>query len=92
MARPDPKANGRTLESFLRRNGISLRAAAAVFGVSHVTVHSWTTGAGAPELDEMRRAIERWTAGEVSAEGWDTKDERARRVAMACVEPFRAAE
>jgi len=81
MADPDPKANGARLAAFMDRNSISLRSAAATFGVSHPAIKAWREG-GAPELDETRRAIERWTGGEVPADGWDSVDERRRRLVM----------
>ncbi len=74
------------LAEFLKRNGISQRAAAAALGVSAPNMHDWLAGAKRPRA-ENRVAIDRWTAGAVPAASWSTPDELSN---LETVEPFKA--
>lgn len=62
--------------AFLKKHEISHASAARQLGTSGPTIHSWKHGLKRPGASH-RRAIERWTNGEVAALSWDTAEERA---------------
>jgi hypothetical protein len=86
MDAPNPRD---ALDRFLKTNDIAQREAGRQLRVSHVTIRAWIDGSRTPEPGPQREAIERWTNGAVLAVWWETDEERAKREALAAIEPFR---
>lgn len=78
------------LKRWREANKISLRTAAAAFGVSHVVFRQWETGDLTPHVD-MRRAIAVWTRGDVAEDAWPVSEREHRVVEAASrVVPYEA--
>jgi hypothetical protein len=65
----------KTLDQFLRDQGVAMTLAGEALGVSNVTVLHWRTGEKRP-VDHQRAKIEAWTGGAVPAAAWRTDEER----------------
>lgn len=76
--------------AFLDNHGFSLDAAAVALGASKSVVRLWRRGELRPRL-EFRRAIERWTRGEVPAALWETDEDAAIVDAVVPFSPTEAA-
>ena len=60
---------GAMLRRFREKHGLSLREAARQLHIAHPVLLAWEVGRFAP-VHAYRRAIERWTRGEIAADAW----------------------
>lgn len=88
MGAPEAPKGATLFQEWMRTRGISLRTAAETLGVSHVAVIEWTRGTSRPRPDR-RKAIQKWTTGEVPATAWLLAGERPEPVLR--VRPWKAA-
>lgn len=75
------------LAEFIKKNGITLRAAAESLGTSKTSLILWLRGEQRPR-PPYRQAIAIWTGGKVPADSWETEEERA---VVTAVRPYRPA-
>ncbi len=75
MARSTPALAA--FKKFIRSQGLQNVQVARGIGVSKSLVGDWLSGEGSPG-PLYRVLLERWTGGEVRADGWFTPEERAQ--------------
>lgn len=85
---PDPQRAAKRLREFIDATGLKDAEVAGRIGISGAALSSYLSGKQVPRRTIVRRAIERFTGGEVKASDWETLEERKL---VARVVPFKRA-
>lgn len=75
MANRPNRAASRQLRAFIERSGLTKAAFAKGIGVSATALDNYLDAKFVPTL-VIRRAIEKFTNGEIEADVWETAEER----------------